>query len=272
MKCTGLCGILPLLLAGALMLLGPGCTRHDDRTGDVSAPRQREIVISAAASLKEALGEIAHEVERTDSTLHVTVNYGASNLLARQIDEGAPVDLFASAAEDVMDSLEKNRLIEPAMRKIFARNRLVVVGAAGADTIGSLEKLKEKRFGRIAIASPGVPARTYAEEALRAVGLWDGLNGRFVFGGNVRQVLEYVTSGEADAGLVYMSDAASAGSAAKVIYAVPDSLHRPITYPVAIITRSRDHVDAEKFLTVLTGPTGRTILVRRGFLPADGGR
>lgn len=247
-----------------LAVLAMACTRNGE--SDKPAVVHRELVVSAAASLKEAFTRIGEELKRGDSNLHVSFNFGASNLLARQIREGAPVDLFASAAEDVMDSLDALKLLSPNTRQSFAANNVVLVGGPEAAPLTSLSQLLDPRFKRIAVASPGVPVRTYTEESLRKAGIWDSLQTRFVFGGNVRQVLDYVARGEADAGFVYTSDLTAAAGRARTLLTLPADLHRPITYPIAILAHAKDRDDADRFIALLTSPTGGAILQQHGFI------
>jgi len=167
-----------------------------------------------------------------------------------------------------MDSVAGLGRIDTTTRQVFAKNRLVVIGAKEVtDTALKLEDVTAARFQRIALASPGVPARTYAEEAIRAAKLWEPLEKRFVYGQNVRQVADYVARGEAQLGFVYESDAKQYADKVKMLTVVDGSLHKPITYPVAVVKDARNADGARKFITLLTGPQGRTILAKHGFTP-----
>jgi molybdate transport system substrate-binding protein len=251
-----------LLALLAFIAVIAGCARDSS-----DEPAQRhEVLVSAAASLKDAFTEIGAAAEAADTTLKITFNFGASNLLARQIEQGAPVDVFASAAEEIMDSLDNGGKIVHDSRHTFAHNGLVVVTTAdNTDTLTELSEASLTRYDRIAIASPGVPARIYAEEALRNAELWNVLERRFVFGGNVRQVLDYVARGEAPIGFVYSSDATAFGKKIRVLLQVPESLHRPISYPAALVVDGPNPTGAEAFMKILLGPTGQNILGRYGF-------
>jgi molybdate transport system substrate-binding protein len=257
-------GQLWLLLscAGALLTGGCGTSEHD-----APSVERRELLVSAAASLKDAFEEAAAEFEKSDSTVVVRLNVGASNLLARQIAEGAPVDLFAAAAAEPMDSLAAGGLIVPGTRVDIAGNQLVVAAPSGSDTLHTLRDLTEARFARIAVASPGVPARIYAEEALRAAGLWNALEPKFVYGANVRQVLDYVLRGEASVGFVYRSDAAQFSDRTQIVHIVDSALHRPIRYPVAITKNARNPEGGRAFIQFLRSSQGTAILNRHGFVP-----
>jgi molybdate transport system substrate-binding protein len=224
------------------------------------------LVVFAAASLKEPLNEIARALESHDSTIHVTLSFGASNILARQIASGAPADLFASASETEMDNLAAAKAIDTSTRAVFARNSLVVVAPASSAAIDSLGGLRAASYRRIAIAAKGVPARVYTEESLRRVGLWDGLEPRFVFGDNVRQVVDYVVNGNADAAFVYASDAIQFADRVTTIYHVEDGLHRPINYPIAIVQSSPNRKAAESFRALVLSARGRVVFQQHGFV------
>jgi molybdate transport system substrate-binding protein len=249
------------LLFIAALLAGCGGSERQ-----ASTPGRREVLVAAASSLREAFTEIARELETVDSTVKITFNFGASNLLARQIERGAPDDLFASAAEEVIDSLQSKGVIDAGSRVDFARNRLVVVGMIGSsDTLSDLSQRSFAKFQRIAVGAPGVPVRIYTEEALRNGGIWEGIEPKLVYGENVRQVLDYVARGEAPIGFVYASDVVPFRGKVRIIHTVDSSLHRPIAYPAAIVTNGSNHDGAGAFIRMLTGKKGEEILRKYGF-------
>ncbi len=254
-------------LVACLALLLTSCSQsvYDSAT----EPSRHEVMIFAAASLKEAFNDLGKLAEKQDSTIHIVFNFGASNLLARQIEQGAPADVFASAASNVMDSLDAKGITVRGTRRTFASNSLVVVGPLGSAPIASLEELVGSRFHRLTVAAPGVPARTYAEEALRKAGVWDRLVGRFVYGENVRQVVDYVATGDAEAGVVYATDAAQFKGRVAVLMTIPADMHRPITYPIAITANGRNRAGAEVFMRLLASEQGAMVLRSYGF-PVSG--
>jgi molybdate transport system substrate-binding protein len=199
-------------------------------------------------------------------------NFGASGDLQKQIEAGAPVDVFLSAAQRQMDELEKQSLIVSASRRAFARNALVVIKPADSRVdITKPADLLEARVGRIVIGSPkSVPAGQYAEESLRALGLWDRLQPKLVFAENVRQALDYVARGEVDAGFVYTTDAASRAGV-KEAFRPPDDSYRPVIYPGAVVAASKQPALAQAFLDLLGSPSGRAALGRFGFQPPPAG-
>ena len=235
--------------------------------------RAQDVILSVAVSLKEATEELgrAFMVARPGVTLRY--NFGASGDLQKQIEAGAPVDVFLSAAQRQMDELEKQSLIVAASRRAFARNVLVVVKPADSKIdITKPADLLEARVGRIVIGSPKtVPAGQYAEESLRALGLWDRLQPKLVFAENVRQALDYVARGEVDAGFVYTTDAASRARGVKEAFRPPEDSYRPVIYPGAVVAASGQATLAQAFLDLLASPQGRTVLSRFGFQPPPAG-
>jgi molybdate transport system substrate-binding protein len=172
-----------------------------------------------------------------------------------------------------MDELEKQKLILVETRRAFARN--VLVGVKPADSKVDITKpadLAEARVTRIAIGNPkSVPAGQYAEESLRALGLWDRLRPKLVFAENVRQVLDYVARGEVDAGFVYSTDAAIRRQGVKEAFRAPDDSYRPVVYPGAVVAASKQAARARAFLDLLSGEPGRAVLARFGFQPPPTG-
>lgn len=224
-----------------------------------------ELVVSAAVSLSNAFKELGQEFERERPGVKVLFNFGASGQLLQQIASGAPVDVFASADQETMDRAEAQRLTLAGTRFNFVRNRLVlVIPATGSSQLSSLEDLKRPGVARIAIGKPeSVPAGHYAQEALQLAGLWDTLKPKYIFGQNVRQVLDYVERGEVDAGFVYASDAVVAGNKVRVVTDAP--IQRPILYPVAVIATSSNPSRAREFIGFVLSQPAQVVLSRYGF-------
>ena len=235
--------------------------------------RAQDVTLSVAVSLKEVTEELGRAFMAARPGVTLRYNFGASGDLQKQIEAGAPVDLFLSAAQRQMDDLEKQNLIIPASRRAFARNALVVVkpGDSRIDVTKPADLL-EARVGRIVIGNPKtVPAGQYAEESLRALGLWDRLQPKLVFSENVRQALDYVARGEVDAGFVYTTDAASRTQGVKEAFRPPEDSYRPVIYPGAVVAASRQAALAQAFLDLLGSSEGRTVLGRFGFQPSPAG-
>jgi molybdate transport system substrate-binding protein len=232
--------------------------------GAACAQARPELIVSAAVSLKDAFTKIGRRFEAKEGAV-VTFNFGASSLLQRQIETGAPADVFASAAEIQMDRLAQQHLILPDSRKNFACNTLVLIVPGNSRLKAArFQDLGTAAFSRIALGSPGVPVRLYSEEALRMLNVWERVLPKCVFGENARQVLDYVARGEVDAGLVYATDAALMPKVR--VAAVADSAwHRPILYPVAVVADSRQPDLARRFIAYLTGKEGQDVLKKYGF-------
>lgn len=233
------------------------------------AARGQDLTLSVAISTKEAVEELgrAFTAARPDVTLRY--NFGASGELAKQIEAGAPVDVFVSAAARQMDELEAKRLIEPQTRRAFARNVLVVVKPV--DSSLDLTKpadLLSARVQRVVIGNPRtVPVGQYAEESLRALGVWDRLQRRLVLAENVRQALEYVARGEVDAGFVYATDVRMRAGRVREAFRPAEDTYRPIVYPAAVVRGSRHPALARAFVELLVGADGQAVLRRLGFQP-----
>lgn len=245
------------LVAGYLSLFGlsPGAARAAGQT----------VTVSAAISLKEALADIVAAYAKSSGDT-VAINVGASGTLAGQIRAGAPVDLFISAGDGPVDDLAKAGLIDPATRRVIAGNSLVLIVPAGVEKPDGFAALAEPRFAHVAVGQPDlVPAGHYAMQVLDRLHITSSVSSRLVYGANVRQVLDYVQRHEADAGMVYATDAASAGVAVQIVATANPALHDPIEYPAVVITGSSRAVAARQFLDYLTGPAAQSILRARGF-------
>jgi molybdate transport system substrate-binding protein len=233
-----------------------------------AAPARPEgdLVVSAAASLTQAFKESGAEFERMRSGTQVTFNFAASDVLLRQIIQGAPVDVFASADEEAMDKAASENAIDPATRFNFAANRLVlIVPRDFRGELASLRDLRRKEVKRIAIGQPAtVPAGRYARAALEQHGLREVLSEKFIYTQNVRQSLDYVARGETDAGFVYATDVLIARD--KVRIACEVQTPRPILYPVAVTRSSNNRKSAGDFLQFLRSEPGRKILRKNGFI------
>jgi molybdate transport system substrate-binding protein len=231
------------------------------------------ITVSAAISMKDAVSELGRGFAAGRAGVTLLYNWGSSGELQKQIEAGAPIDLFISAAALQMDELEKRRLIVPGTRKVFARNLLTVIKPADSrvDIIKPAD-LADARVARIVIGNPRtVPAGQYAEESLRALGFWERLQPKLVFAENVRQALDYVARGEVDAGFVYTTDAATRGPAVKEAFRPAEDTYRPVVYPAAVVTGARQPALAQAFIDLLVSREGQAVLARYGFQPPPAG-
>jgi molybdate transport system substrate-binding protein len=232
------------------------------------------LTVSAAISLKEAMQEIAKQYQ-TDSGQEVKLNLGASGALAAQIKQGAPVDLFVSAGSDQVDALVAAGLADGGTVRNIVSNRLVlIVPKDFKNPPTKFEDLTDDRFLHIAIGEPKiVPAGEYAMQTFKSLGIDQKISQKLVMGQDVRQVLSYVMRGDADAGVVYATDAATAGGSVKLAATADDSSHKPIVYP-AVVIKAGNRQPAQDLLTFLTGPKAQAIFLAHGFArpPAPGSR
>lgn len=251
-----------LLLLLGLIFIGTlaGCATKGEDKDTV----KKEIVISAAASLREALEELKVEYENNENVT-LTFNFGASGSLQKQIEEGAPADIFISAGEKQFIALEEGGYIEDGSKKNIVNNDLVlIVNKEYEDEIKSLEDLESLK-GYIAIGEIGsVPAGQYAEEVLTYYNKWTSIEKDIVYAKDVKQVVSYVESGEAACGIVYKSDAIHLENST-VAMSFDEESHKPISYPGGIIKSSKVKKEAELFLKYLTEGDGAKVLEEYGF-------
>ncbi|KQX86550.1 molybdate ABC transporter substrate-binding protein [Variovorax sp. Root473] len=229
------------------------------------AAAAQQITVSAAASLTDAFKEIGPKFEAAKAGSTVRFNFAASGVLLQQIAQGAPVDVFASADQDTMNRGNDQKLIDAATRKDFAANSLVLVEPAqGAVGLKSLQDLSAPSVKKIAVGKTAtVPVGRYTKQVLDNAKLWTVLEPKFVQADSVRQVLDYVSRGEVEAGFVYRTDAAVAGDKVKVAF-TPTG-HTPVTYPIAVVAESRQKALAGDFIAFLSTPAAQEVLTRYGF-------
>jgi molybdate transport system substrate-binding protein len=225
-----------------------------------------EVTVFAAASLTDSLKEIATAYEKASGD-KLVFNFGASSTLARQIQEGAPADVFFSADEAKMDGLEKGGLLAKGTRRSLLSNTLVVVVPLDSSLkIGSPEDLAAAKVKALALAeTQSVPAGIYAKEWLQAQKLWSRVSGKVIPTENVRAALAAVESGNADAGIVYKTDA-GISKKVKIAYEVPAADGPKISYPLAVIAESKHQEAARRLLAYLESAPALGVFRRYGFL------
>lgn len=252
---------LTALLSAAALLLGSFLPIN------AGAADKSVIRISAAVSLKNVLTALKQSYEKSTPNAELVINYGSSGLLQKQIEEGAPVDLFLSAGKIQMDQLEGKNLLIPGTRTNLLGNELVLIVSkekksqirSFADLAGNAQSLS--------IGQPEtVPAGKYAKETLTNLKLWEQLKKRTMFAKDVHQVLAYVESGNVDAGLVYRTDTVALKSAS-LISAAPAGTHTAIVYPVAIMKDAKNRAAAEKFMVYLKSVTAAKLFEKYKFIP-----
>ncbi|MFT4100052.1 MAG: molybdate ABC transporter substrate-binding protein [Burkholderiaceae bacterium] len=229
----------------------------------------QSLTVSAAASLTDAFKTLAPQFEAANPGVTLRLNFGASGALLQQITQGAPADVFASADQETMDRAVAQKLVDPATRVDFVSNSLVLIEpASGGTGLKSLGDLSGPAVKRIAIGKVAtVPVGRYTKEALESANLWSALEPKFVQADNVRQVLDYVSRGEVDAGFVYRTDAATRTGKEQggVEVVLTASGHKPVRYPVAVVQGSSNAAAAARFVTFLSSEPARQVLERYGF-------
>jgi molybdate transport system substrate-binding protein len=209
--------------------------------------------------------EIKTIYQNGNPNINITYNFASSGALQQQIEQGAPVDVFFSAAAKQMDALQQKNLLVPDTRRTLLTNRLVLITPKNAPALTSFRNLAGSQVKRIAIGEPrSVPAGQYAQELLTNLKLFDSLKSKLVYGNNVRQVLTYVETGNVGAGIVYTTDAKESNSV-RVGATAPSNLHSPIVYPVAALKDSRNVAAARNFVQFLSSSQARAVFQKYGF-------
>lgn len=245
-----------LFLGLSTLMVVSGCA------GTQEESERSELTVSAAASLQGALGEIEAQFEE-ETGIEVTFNYGGSGSLKQQISQGAPVDLFISAAENHFDELVEEGVISESESVNLIGNELVLIVPRDDLDIATFEDLAEVES--LSIGTPEtVPAGAYSQEVFKELGIWEDVKEQIVFAKDVRQVLMYVESGNVDAGVVYHSDAI-AGEQLKIAAVAEEEWHTPIVYPAGIIEGADYQEDAEVFLEYLQSDEAMAIFEELGF-------
>jgi molybdate transport system substrate-binding protein len=249
-----------LVLAAAILLLpcAPGFAQ------------KAEILVSAASSLTDALSALAPSAEKAIDA-GISLNFGASGTLRKQIEEGAPVDVFFSAASEDMDKLEKQGLIDAQTRVSLLTNRLVLIGAAELKPASSVEELRALlgQTRLLAVGNPeAVPAGRYAMQALASLGLDGIVKGKLALGGNVREVLQYVQNGSAPLGIVFSTDAltVAADASVRTLYDfAPELVKPPVLYPLAVVRATKNASKAALLIQFLRGAEAHAAFKKAGF-------
>src|SRR5215510_14749433 len=239
------------------------------------AAQDKDVLIFAAASLKNALDEIAAQWQR-ETGKKTKISYAASNTLIKQIEQGAPAEMFISADLDWMNYGQEKNLIKPDTRSNLLGNRLVRVAPKDSTATVNLQPGLDiaalLKGGRLAMGNvDAVPAGKYGKAALEKLGAWDGVKDKIAQADNVRAALLFVSRGEAPFGIVYQTDAA-ADPSVKIVGTFPENTHPPIIYPIAL-TKESTNSDAQAFLSHIRSPAARAAFERQGFtVLAPGGQ
>lgn len=267
-----------LSLSILLLLSVVGCDRPSNI--QVENPRQTtpliQLTVSAAASLKDVMEEIELIYQQEHPEIEIIYNFAASGSLQRQIEQGAPIDIFISAATDKMDVLEKQDLLLRETRRDLLKNQMVLVIPENNDRSNlktdSFKDLINKEITTIALGKPkSVPAGKYAQEILNYFKIADEINIKAVYGKDVRQVLNYVATGNVDAGIVYSTDAQVFDNI-QIVATAPLTSHSPVVYPIAVIKNSENIEAARAFIEFLTTSEVQEVFEGYGFVSISSNR
>ncbi len=248
--------LLAVAAAGSLFLL-LSCNAPGNAVGG-------ELTVSAASDLTPAFQEAGKLFEQQNGT-RVVFNFGSTGQLTQQIEQGAPVDLFAAANVSFIDELERKGLIIPETKALYAQGRLTIWTRKDSTLrIDRVEDLARSEVKRVAIANPEhAPYGMAAREALKRAGIWDAVSPRLVFGENISQTLQFAESGNVDAAIVALSLSINSNGTWKLI---PAELHNPLNQTLAVIKGAKNEAAARKFAAFIDRPEGRSVMRRFGFL------
>jgi len=259
--------VLLILLVVGMVLAGCG---NSGSASDVSIPGKepvsmetKELTVSAAASLKKCMTEIEKVYEEENTGINLTFNYASSGSLQKQIEQGAPVDIFLSAGKPQMDALEEKNLLTAGTRIDFLTNDIVLIVPEKNKSITAFQDLLKVK--QMSIGTPeSVPAGKYAKEVLTHMNLWDSLETDLVLAKDVTQVLTYVETENVEAGMVYGSDAHESKKI-RVVAIAPEDSHSPIIYPGAVVASTKYVDEAKDFMQFLSRPEAQDIFIQYGF-------
>jgi molybdate transport system substrate-binding protein len=251
---TFLAGILLTFLLGVVSDYFP-------LTTPVSA-QSSSLTVSAAISLKDALQEIKTLYQ---PKAQITYNFGSSGSLQQQIEQGAPVDIFISAANKQMDALESKNLLLTGSRHTLVTNQLVLITPKSEKSINNFQDLTKPEITKIALGEPrSVPAGQYGEEVLKYYKILDQVKSKIIYGKDVRQILTYIETGNVNAGLVYVTDAKTSQQV-RIAATAPQNSHAPIVYPIAILKDSKNPNAAQAFEQFLISNQSKNVFKKYGF-------
>jgi molybdate transport system substrate-binding protein len=266
---AGAAAVLLTLLITALPACGSGdgATTTSGGVTTSEAGGQQELTVSAASSLKNAFTEIGKAFDAVHNSV-TTFNFDGSGTLQRQIEAGAPVDVFASAAMKQVTALVDQNLVEAESVQVFAGNEIVLVVPADSKlALASFEDLTKADVKKIAYGDPkAAPHGVAAEEMLTELGILEQVKPKVIYALNVSQALEYVMTGEVDAGILFATEAKAGDDKVKIVAVSDPSWHSAIAYPIGIVTASEAKTLAQAFIDYVMGPDGQSILEKYGFL------
>ena len=267
-------GIQKFLIFNCLFLgLAGACARD---TGDkpegmasLRSTGKTTLTISAAASMQNVLEDIKVLYNQKYPRAKITFNFGSSGSLQHQIEQGAPVDIFVSAAPQQMNRLAERKLLLDNTRRDLVKNQMVLVVSKDESAIANFDDLKEESTELIALGEPNsVPAGNYAREILTNLDIIETIKQKAVYGKDVRQVVNYVATGNTDAGIVYRTDTVN-NRRIKIVAIAPETIHSPVVYPIAITKESKNVEAAMQMVEFLFTPQAQAVFERHGFMSVE---
>lgn len=263
--------ILSVVLFLLITILSVGCgttSKDSSNQQSDSASKKDEAVtltVSAAASLKDSMNEIKQLYTKEHPNVTITYNFGSSGSLQQQIEQGAPADIFMSAATKQMDALKSKNLLVNDTIKDLLKNDVVLIAPKASSNVISFQDLASDKVKKIALGEiKSVPVGQYSQEILKNLKLMDKVSPKAVYGKDVKEVLTWVETGNVDAGIVYKTDALVSDKV-KVIAAAPADSHKDVIYPAAVVKASKNQDAAKKFLEYLSGDEAQKVFEKYGF-------
>lgn len=263
---VGLLSFLMTVLLIACTQLAPPAPQPSQQTTVQPAAQTSTLLVAAAASLQKALQEITPLYTQANSNQTINYNFAASGALQQQIEQGAPVDVFISAAEKQMKALqEKGSFASGTQRDLLTNQLVLITPKQAAVSLTDFQQLVKPEVKRISIGEPrSVPAGQYSTEVLKNLGILEQVQSKFVFGNNVKSVLTAVETGDVDAGIVYITDAKSSDKI--TIAATADQkLHSPIRYPIAVLKSSKSIDSSKQYVEFLQSEPAKAVFEKYGF-------
>ena len=261
---------LTLTLFSSLLVIGCNVIGKIQLGQPSNAHQTNQLTVSAATSLRNVIEDIEPIYQQQYPGTEIIYNFASSGSLQRQIEQGAPVDVFISAAINKMDTLEQQGLLLTESRQDLLKNQMVLVTsnnhAKNNPKFDNFDDLTSKEITTIALGKPeSVPAGKYAQEVLTSFKIADKVNAKAVYGKDVRQVLNYVATGNADVGIVYRTDV-RVGDNVKIVATAPENTHSPVIYPIAVIKDSQNSEAAKDLIEFLTTPKAKKVFEEKGFV------
>ena len=264
---------ITITLFSSLLVIGCNSLKSIKLEKPSQAAPSTQLTVSAATSLKDAMTEIEQIYEEKHPKTEIIYNFAASGSLQRQIEQGAPVDVFISAANKQMDALAEQDLLLTETRQDLLTNQIVLIAASSQvknnPKFDNFDDLTNNKIETVALGEPeSVPAGKYAQEVLNSFNIANKVNNKAVYAKDVRQVLNYVVTGNVDAGIVYRTDAQSADNVT-IVATAPETTHSPVVYPIAVIKDSPHSEEAADLVEFFNTSEAQQVFEEYGFVTMD---